>query len=92
LNRCYEVDFTLGHFYSHKNPEAVFVNNLVVSLIENDVIYSLVNKNYLKIYKDRTEKVEINTLEQFQEILENDLNSDFNFDEILFLFERYIKV
>ncbi|WP_072679412.1 arylamine N-acetyltransferase [Arcobacter sp. LA11] len=91
LNKCYEVDFTLGHFYSHKNPEAVFVNNLVVSLMDNDAIYSLVNKNYLKIYKDKTEKIEINSLEQFQEILEHDLNSNFNLDEVVFLYEKYIE-
>ncbi len=61
LNRCYETDFELGHFYSHKHPCAVFVNNLVISLIKKDEIRSLINSDYFKIYKNTQEKIEIDS-------------------------------
>lgn len=90
LNRCYESDFELGNFYSYKNPNAIFVNNLVVSLIQDDVIYSLVNRKYLKMYTDRTEEIEIKSIEQLDQILKNDLNANFTFKEIELLFNDYI--
>lgn len=90
LNRCYESDFELGHFYSHKNPNAIFVNNLVVSLIQDDVIYSLVNKKYLKTYKDRKEEIEIKSIEQLEQILKNDLNVNLTFKEIELLYNDHI--
>lgn len=90
LNRCYESDFELGHFYSHKNPNAIFVNNLVVALIQDDVIYSLVNNKYLKIYKNSKEEIEIKSIEQLEQILKNDLNVNFTFKEIEHFYNDYI--
>lgn len=90
LNRCYESDFELGHFYSHKNPNAIFVNNLVVSLIQEDVIYSLVNNKYLKMCKDITEEIEIKSIEQLEQILKHDFNVNFTFEEIELFYTDYI--
>ena len=39
-------DCEIGHFYSHRHPEATFVNNLVVSRILSDEIRSLRNREY----------------------------------------------
>lgn len=91
LNKCYEVDFEMGHFYSHKNPCAVFMNNLVLSLIKDDTVYSLVNDNYLKIYKSEERKIKINNLEQFQDILKNDFSVNFNLDEIKMFYRNFLK-
>lgn len=91
LNRCYETDFEMAHFYSYKNPNAVFVNNLVLSLIKDEVVYSLVNNKYLKIYEDKTQELEIKTIEQFEEILKNDFNSKFTFKELESLYKTYVK-
>lgn len=90
LNRCYEADFEMGHYYSHKNPNAIFVNNLVISLIQNNIIYTLVNDKYLKISKDKTEEINIKSSEQLQKILKNDFNSEFTFEECKFFYEKYI--
>ncbi len=91
LNRCYEADFEMGHFYSHKNPCAIFVNNLVISLICDNEIRSLRNKNYLKIHEDNQEEIVIDSLEQFSLILKNDLNCFFNKNEIKYIYDMYIK-
>lgn len=91
LNKCYESDFEMGHFYSHKNPKAVFVKNLVSSLIIDDVIYSLVNDKYIKISKDKREEISIINVEQLFEILTKDLNSNFTFEQIEFFYNNYIK-
>jgi len=40
------ADCELGHFYSHRHPNAVFVNNLVASRILPDEIRSLRNREY----------------------------------------------
>ena len=74
LNPCYEADFEMGHFYSHKHPCAAFVNNLVISVIGENEIRSLRNSNYVKIYENNQEETVIESLEQFHSILKNDLN------------------
>jgi len=91
LNPCYEADFEMGHFYSHKHPCASFVNYLVVSTITSDAIHSLRNSDYLIIRKDKQEEIKIENLEQFDSILKNDLNCTFEEDEIKFIYEHYIK-
>lgn len=92
LNKCYESDFEMGHFYSHKNPRAVFVNNLVLSLIKDDVTYSLINKNYFKIYKDEQKEISIKSLQQFQDILKNDFSTNFTIDELTMFYNKFVKV
>ena len=91
LHKCYEADFEMGHFYSSQYPQAVFVNNLVISLITQNEIRSLRNSDYFKIQKGLQRKVEIKTLEEFRSILSNDFNLSFNHDEASLLFEKYIK-
>jgi N-hydroxyarylamine O-acetyltransferase len=46
LVRYGQADCELGHFYSHRHPEATFVNNLVGSLILEDEVRSLRNREY----------------------------------------------
>ena len=91
LNKCYEADFEMGHFYSHKHPCASFVNNLVISLIKEDEIRSLRNKSYLKINEKSQEEIIIKSVEQFHSILKNDLNCSFSLDEVQSIYTNYIK-
>lgn len=90
LNPCLEADFEMGHFYSHKNPCAVFVNNLVISLITKNEIRSLRNGDYFRICKDKEEKIVISTLEEFENILQNELNVQFTFEERKSLYTLYV--
>ena len=46
LSRYGQSDCELGHFYSHKHPEAAFVTNLVASRILADEVRSLRNLEY----------------------------------------------
>lgn len=41
-----QADCELGHFFSHRHPDAVFVNNLVASRILDDEVRSLRNRDY----------------------------------------------
>jgi len=91
LNRCYEIDFEMGHFYSHKHPNAVFVNNLVLSRIEDNIIYSLVNSKYLKIYKDKTQEIKITSSTHLDEILKDDFNSNCTSKEAETLYNKFVK-
>lgn len=91
LNRCYESDFEMGHFYSYKHPKAVFENNLVVSSIKNDTIHSIVNNLYMIITKDNIQEIEIKDIKQFKQILTDDLNSNFTPKEIELIYNKHIK-
>ena len=91
LKKCYEADFEMGNFYSSKHPCAAFVNNLVISLIVEDEIRSLRNKDYIIIKEDKEEILEIEDFEHFHEILQNDLNSHFLKEEALKVYEKYVK-
>jgi N-hydroxyarylamine O-acetyltransferase len=64
-----QADCELGHFYSHKHPEAVFVNNLVVSLIQEKEIRSLRNNEYWIIKKSGIKNQQIKNAEQLKTIL-----------------------
>jgi N-hydroxyarylamine O-acetyltransferase len=46
LARYGQADCELGHFYSHRHPDAAFVRNLVASRILPDAVRSLRNREY----------------------------------------------
>lgn len=92
LNKCYEIDFDLGHFYSHKHKNAAFVNNLVVSLQKQNCLFSLVNKKYIKKYENKIEEFTINTYKEFKDILLKDLNLNLEEKELKDLYDRFILV
>ncbi len=82
LQDCYEADFEMGHFYSYKHPCAVFVNNLVISRIDSDCIYSLRNKEYVKIYENESKKVSIDSIEDLISIIKEDFNINYSDEEL----------
>ena len=49
------MDCEVGHFYSHRHPEASFVNRLVVSLILDGEVRSLQDREYRVIRPDGVE-------------------------------------
>ena len=91
LQPCNEADCEMGHFYSHQHPCAVFVNNLVISRIEQHCIYSLRNKDYIKIYENEFVKIPIENEEQFFHIIKEDFKVNFVNDELSYLYQTYIK-
>ena len=86
-----EADFQMGNFYSYMNPEGLWRNNLVVSCYSEKSINSLRNSDYFKIYAEQTEQIKVTELEQFIDIMQNDLNANYTRDELTRLFEEYVK-
>ncbi len=69
LARYGQADCELGHFYSHRHPDAAFVNHLVVSLIQANETRSLRDLEYWVITKSGTQNQEISDSEQLRRIL-----------------------
>ncbi|KZN53466.1 hypothetical protein N474_20630 [Pseudoalteromonas luteoviolacea CPMOR-2] len=71
LLETYESDCDVGHFYSHRHPEASFVNNLVVSRISGHERFVLRNLSYLYSNERTGEQVErsVGNVEQLCDLL-----------------------
>ncbi len=67
-------DCVMGNFYSSHHPNAVFVNNFLISLIFPNITLSLRNNKYYKIDEDKTEIIDIQNDIQLCLILNNDFN------------------
>jgi N-hydroxyarylamine O-acetyltransferase len=66
------ADCELGHFYSHRHPHAVFVNNLVASRILSDEVRSLRNRDYWVIRPDGASRTTLASAGQLHRLLELD--------------------
>ena len=73
LVRYGQSDCELGHFYSHRHPDATFVNNLVASLILDDEVRSLRNREYRVLRGDTHTATGITSAPQLRELLSAEL-------------------
>lgn len=87
LARYGQADCEVGHFYSHKHPEATFVKNLVVSRIMDGEIRSLRNREYRVLTKDGDDKRDIVDAEQLRTILSGEFGIQITEPESRRLFE-----
>ncbi len=78
----------MGHFYSHKHPDATFVNNLVVSRILDREVRSLRNREYWVLSESGDQKWEIRGAEQLREILSGEFGVQVTEAESRYLFEN----
>ena len=85
-----EADCELGHFYSHRHPQATFVNHLVVSLLLPDEVRSLRNQSYSIITPADTRTREVGDAEQLRQILVDDLGCAVSNAECQRLFEKIV--
>jgi N-hydroxyarylamine O-acetyltransferase len=74
LGNYTQADCIMGNFYSSNHPNAVFVNNFVVTLKLEDITLSLRNNSYHKISKNHTEIIDITTSKQLYSIINDDFN------------------
>jgi len=88
LSRYGQADCELGHFYSHRHPDAAFVNHLVVSLVKDSETRSLRDLEYWVISKSDTQNLKINDAEQLWRILVDELGVQVTEDESRQLFDR----
>ena len=85
-----DADCTLGHFFSHRHPEAAFVNNLVISLKGFNNIHSLRNHEYFHIQADETTITPIQSAQTLYEILTDIFNFDVDIAVAEFLFSHFV--
>lgn len=88
LARYGQADCELGHFFSHRHPQANFVNHLVASLIKKEETRSLVDLKYWIIEQSRTRSYDISGLKELGHILVDELGIQVTEDENRQLYEK----
>lgn len=88
FSRYGQADCELGHFYSHRHPDAAFVNHLVASLIQDTETRSLRDLEYWVISKSNTRNLKINDSEQLWKVLVGELGIQVTEDESRQLYEK----
>jgi N-hydroxyarylamine O-acetyltransferase len=88
LARYVQADCELGHFFSHQHPDAVFVNNLVVSRITDGEIRSLRNREYWLLGETGEEKELIEEVGQLHTILTDGFDLRVTEAESIHLFDN----
>jgi N-hydroxyarylamine O-acetyltransferase len=76
-----QADCELGHFYSHRHPEAVFVNNLVASRILGSEVRSLRNRLHRVVRPDGEVDTEVTDADQLIALLRNEFGLSITDDE-----------
>lgn len=87
-----EAECLPAHFYSHKSPEAAFVNNMVVCRKFYNDILSLRNDNFSRISNEATITTVISNPTQLHQILNDEFELNFDFAIAEFLFSKFISV
>jgi N-hydroxyarylamine O-acetyltransferase len=90
LYRYSEAECLPAHFYSHKSPDAAFVNNMVVCRKFYNDILSLRNGDFLRISNKETITTVITSAEQLYGILKDTFELDLDFAIAEFLFSKFI--
>jgi N-hydroxyarylamine O-acetyltransferase len=90
-----DADCQLSHFFSHKYPEAGFVNNLVISLKSDERIIALKNHELLTRFTDeKGQRIELTDVVRSADALHNILTDSFGIalDQAItaHLFERFL--
>lgn len=91
LHPCYEADFELGHFYSHRHQDAVFVNNLVVSKVTPKCIYSLRNNHYVQINAEGYHSIVIKDKQDFIDVIRQDFDLKYDDNELTILYNTHVQ-
>lgn len=76
-----QADCELGHFYSHRHPNAVFVNNLVASRILDTEIRSLRNRSFRILRADGHVDAEVADADHLCAVLRDDFGLNITNDE-----------
>ncbi|OUS41041.1 arylamine N-acetyltransferase [Oleispira antarctica] len=85
-----EAECLPAHFYSHKSPDAAFVNNLVVCRKFYNDILSLRNNEFFRISNDETVTTVITSAKQLHQILIETFELDLDSAISGFLFSKFI--
>ena len=92
LSSYTEADCVMGNFYSSQHPNAVFVNNFVLSLRLSDVTLSFRNGVLHRIKKNETEVLEVESVEQLCSMINDEFSMPLKFDECRKLYAMMKKI
>lgn len=82
-----QADCELGHFYSHRHPDAVFVNNLVASRIIDTEIRSLRNRHFRVMRPGGHVDTDIRDAGHLGEVLRDEFGLNVSDDEATRLYD-----
>jgi len=85
-----DADCELGHFYSHKNPHAVFVNNVMVTLKQQVQTVALVNAEFIVRNHTGEQKRSIESPELLGDILRSEFKISLEPSVVEHLFIRFV--
>lgn len=88
LARYGPADCEVGHFYSHRHPKAIFVNNLVAARILDDEIRSLRNRDRWVIRVDGDERRTIDSAADLETTLTEEFGIQVSAEEAARLYAR----
>lgn len=88
LARYGQPDCEIGHFYSHRHPKAIFVNNLVVARILDAEIRSLRNRDYWVLRAKGGERRTIDDAESLAAVLVDEFGLSLRGDEVQRLYAQ----
>lgn len=90
LHRYSEAECLPAHFYSHKSPDAAFVNNMVVCRKFYNDILSLRNSEFFRIRDGETVTTVITSAKHLHQILTDFFELDLDSAIEEFLFSKFI--
>jgi len=90
LHHYTESDCLLGHFYSHKHPNAAFVNNLVICRKFFNDIKSLRNNEFHHVKDGITQTTKIISIKQLHQLLTEVYQLDLDIAISTFLFHKFV--
>jgi N-hydroxyarylamine O-acetyltransferase len=83
-----EPDLLMGHFWSHRHPDAPFVNHLVASRVTDEEVLSLRNRTLWRITPHTTTEHDINTANKLHTLLQKEFGLNINPSDCNTLFKR----
>lgn len=83
-----EADCELGHFFSHRHPDANFVNHLVISLLLESETRALVDLKYSVTTASGNHRQDVVDSEQLKQIIVDELGVHISADESRQLYEK----
>ncbi|MCE2595724.1 arylamine N-acetyltransferase [Motilimonas cestriensis] len=85
-----EAECTPPHFYSHKSPEAAFVNNLVIAKKSDNHIESLRNGTWHRTHDGVLTEHTITSAEHLSTVMNEVFDLDIDLASATYLFNRFV--